>query len=244
MLSYQSSTNTTGSFSLQHQHYLSELHHNRLDLIDACDNFHSLVRALSDVLGPTSGIDSDDVDENDLIRLMELYTSQESQWHQYAFADSSRNYTRNLVDEGNGKSNLLLIVWNPGCGSPIHDHADAHCVMKILKGCLKETLYALPSSATEKVSSKGASTPPQLVKETTYRGNDVTYISDKIGLHKISNPSNGEVAVSLHLYTPPHAAKFGFNLFDEKTGKQSHIKQAGFFSDRGKLIEERAFGSF
>jgi len=215
-----------------------------LDVIDPCDDFHRLVRQLSDVLGPSSGINSADVDENELIRLMEQYTSQESQWRHYAFADSSRNYTRNLVDEGNGKSNLLVILWNPGRGSPIHDHADAHCVMKILKGNLKETLYALPQSSHQQVGVlEGTMTPPQVVQETTYHENGVTYISDKIGLHKISNPLNDEVAVSLHLYTPPHAANFGFNLFDETTGKPTHINQASVFSDRGKLIEKCKFAS-
>ncbi|KAH0830890.1 hypothetical protein AYO21_10839 [Fonsecaea monophora] len=244
MLSYQQPPSTTGPYLPEPEPAFSSHHYGQLNRIDPCDDFHLLVRALSDVLGPSSGINSDDVDENELIRLMEQYVSQESQWRHYAFADLSRNYTRNLVDEGNGKSNLLVIVWNPGRGSPIHDHADAHCVMKILKGSLKETLYALPPSLTEKTGSNGALMPPRIVKEATYHENEVTYISDKIGLHKISNPSNDEVAVSLHLYTPPHAANFGFNLFDEKTGKPTHIQQAGFFSDRGKPIEKCKFGSF
>jgi cysteine dioxygenase len=38
---------------------------------------------------------------------MENYTSCESEWSKYAFSDLSRGYTRNLVDEGNGKSNLV-----------------------------------------------------------------------------------------------------------------------------------------
>ncbi|KAL6241466.1 hypothetical protein RBB50_011730 [Rhinocladiella similis] len=212
---------------------------------DTSNAFHRLVRALSDVLGPSSGINSEDVDENDLIRLMEEYDSQESDWGHYAFSDPSRNYTRNLVDEGNGKSNLLLLVWNPRKSSPIHDHADAHCVMKILKGNLTETLYSVPPGQSDSdSSSSGASTPPHIVKETLYHENQVTYISDKIGVHKISNPSLTEVAISLHLYTPPHAAHYGFNIFDEKTGKPTHIQQAGFFSDRGKVIEKCKFGSF
>ncbi|KIW96430.1 uncharacterized protein Z519_03499 [Cladophialophora bantiana CBS 173.52] len=244
MLSYQQPPSTADSYILKPEPAHSSHHYDRVGLVNPCDEFHRLVRALSDVLGPSSGINSDDVDENDLIRLMEQYSSQQSHWRHYAFADLSRNYTRNLVDEGNGKSNLLIIVWNPGRSSPIHDHADAHCVMKILKGSLKETLYALPPCLTEKTDSNGALTPPQIVKESIYHENEVTYISDKIGLHKISNPSNDEPAVSLHLYTPPHAANFGFNLFDEKTGKPTHIKQAGFFSDRGKLIEKCKFGSF
>ena len=58
-----------------------------------------------------------------------------------------------------------------------------------------------------------------MVKETTFNENEVTYIHDHIGLHKISNPSKTEVAVSLHLYTPPHAANFGFN------GKQNVLSR-------------------
>ena len=208
----------------------------RLSLNSPADPFHSLVKALSDVLGPSSGIDSADIDPNNLIDLMTKYKSNEADWQQYAFADCSRNYTRNLVDEGNGKSNLLIVVWNPGKGSPIHDHADAHCVMKILKGSLKETLYQ--KQVISEDQSPESSTPPEITKETTYLKDEVTYISDQIGLHKIANASDDEVAVSLHLYTPPHAANFGFNLFDERTGKCTHIKQAGFYSDRGEVVKE------
>ena len=143
---------------------------------------------------------------------------------------------RNLVDEGNGKSNLLIVVWNPDKASPIHDHADAHCVMKILKGSLKETVYT--------VADEEHQSPPEVVKESTFKRDEVTYISDQIGLHKISNASATEVAVSLHLYTPPHAANFGFNLFDEKTGKTTHIKQVGFFSERGNIRKENKLGAF
>jgi cysteine dioxygenase len=212
----------------------------RYDLTCPRDPFHCLVKSLSDVLGPSSGINSADVNPQDLINLMSIYTSNETEWKEYALSDPSRNYTRNLVDKGNGKSNLLILVWNPGQGSPIHDHADAHCVMKILKGSLTETLYNMPVDVK---GESGTRTPPRVVKETTYRRNEVTYISDDIGLHKISNPSMGEPAVSLHLYTPPHAANFGFHLFDEKTGKSTHIKQAGFFSDSGRLVDQARYGS-
>jgi cysteine dioxygenase len=216
---------------------------------DQPNAFHHLVRGLSAILGPSSGIDSADINENDLIRLMQTYTSEESHWRQYAFADPSRNYTRNLVDEGNGKSNLLVVVWNPGRSSPIHDHANAHCVMKILKGNLRESLYEWPcrseidANNLKQLASLTPMAPPTVVKETLYSENEVTYISDQIGLHKITNPSDTEVAVSLHLYTPPHAANFGFHLFDERTGKATHIKQAGFYSSRGELVESK-FGSF
>ncbi|KAJ5973654.1 hypothetical protein N7481_010864 [Penicillium waksmanii] len=106
--------------------------------------FEKLVRDLSAVLGPSSGLDSDDVDPMVIQKLMDKYVSNESEWHSFALGDASRAYTRNLIDEGNGKSNLLILVWTPGKGSAIHDHANAHCVMKILKGKLQETLYSWP----------------------------------------------------------------------------------------------------
>jgi cysteine dioxygenase len=71
------------------------------------DNFQSLVQALSEKLGPCSGIDSDDVDERELQQLMQDYISDESEWAKYFFPSSKMAYTRNLVDKGNGKSNLV-----------------------------------------------------------------------------------------------------------------------------------------
>jgi len=71
------------------------------------DQFHRLVKALSDILGSSSGIDSDDVDPHEIERIMSAYTSDESEWSKYALCEPYMNYTRNLVDEGNGKSNLV-----------------------------------------------------------------------------------------------------------------------------------------
>jgi cysteine dioxygenase len=73
------------------------------------DPFHRLVADLSRILGPSSGLNSEDVDVQKLHRLMEDYTSDEKEWSKYAFSDYSRGYTRNLVDEGNGKSNLVSL---------------------------------------------------------------------------------------------------------------------------------------
>jgi hypothetical protein len=71
------------------------------------DQFHQLVEDLSRILGPSSGLTSNDVDVKHLEELMVNYISKDREWQRYAFADLSRGYTRNLVDEGNGKSNLV-----------------------------------------------------------------------------------------------------------------------------------------
>ncbi|OQD75249.1 hypothetical protein PENDEC_c008G00303 [Penicillium decumbens] len=197
--------------------------------------FEKLVEDLSSALGPSSGLDSDDVDPINIQQLMEKYISNSSEWGSYALGDASRAYTRNLIDEGNGKSNLLILVWSPEKGSAIHDHANAHCVMKVLKGELQETLYSWPDQGR---IEDGQTSPPQVNRQTVYGENQVTYMSDKLGLHRISNPSPDNFAISLHLYTPPNAAIHGFCLYDEKTGKAKHIKQNNFFSIRGMRLDD------
>jgi cysteine dioxygenase len=74
-------------------------------------NFGDLIKAISSALGPTSGLDSEDVDHDQLIILMEEYRSDETEWLPYSLFDSNRNYTRNLVDDTNGKSNILVVCW-------------------------------------------------------------------------------------------------------------------------------------
>jgi hypothetical protein len=71
------------------------------------NRFDDLVLALRQALGPSSGLTSDDVDVDHLDRLMRDYDSDPREWSRFAMGDESRGYTRNLVDEGNGKSNLV-----------------------------------------------------------------------------------------------------------------------------------------
>lgn len=206
-------------------------------------DFEQLIQSIGDVLGSTSGLDSDGVNHDELVQLMQAYTSDESEWSQYAMSVPGKNYTRNQVSDINKKANVLVVVWvchlylmnaytinsnqEPGKGSPIHDHAGAHCVMKMLKGQLKETLYDQPYHPAQ-----------DPVKVTTYEEGQVTYISDKIGLHKVENISNIDRAVSLHLYTPPHAHNYGFNIFDQATGKCFHTKSSTLYSDKSIICKK------
>lgn len=73
----------------------------------ASTEFERLVVALKQALGPESGLTSDGVDLNHLTHLMEQYDAKGLGWLPYYFEDASRGYTRNLVDRGNGKSNLV-----------------------------------------------------------------------------------------------------------------------------------------
>lgn len=78
--------------------------------VAALDGFHSLVKDINEVLGPSSGIDSAEIDVDELKSLMASYQSDSAEWTKYAFEDQTRAYTRNLVDDCNGKSNLVSRV--------------------------------------------------------------------------------------------------------------------------------------
>ncbi|KAF1971971.1 cysteine dioxygenase type I [Bimuria novae-zelandiae CBS 107.79] len=193
--------------------------------------FEVLVQQLSQKLGPCSGIDSEDVNAEELERLMTEYVSEQAHWEKYFFPSPHHAYTRNLVDKGNGKSNLLILVWSPNKSSPVHDHANAHCIMKILKGFLVETRYAWP---TVQLNQGIEDHPLEVISQKTYNENEVTYMSDKLGLHRISNPDPKDYAVSLHLYTPPNAAVYGCNIFDEQTGQSRHVAKCTVYSEYGR----------
>lgn len=82
-----------------------------------------------------------------------------------------------------------MLVWTPGKGSPIHDHGNAHCIMKILHGSLTESRYEFPDGDKKKTM--------ELISERTHKANDVAYMADELGLHKMENKGD-DYAISLH----------------------------------------------
>lgn len=185
--------------------------------------FEELIDDIKRILGPSSGINTADVDTASLMGTLKQYVSKRSDWQHFAFEDNTIAYTRNGVDTINSKANLLVLVWTPGKGSAVHDHANAHCIVKILQGSLRETLYHPPISSSDDAL--------KVRRVTDFYENDVSYMSDTLGLHKMANI--GEIpAVSLHLYTPPFAAKFGCNIY-EKNGVKHHVSMSNLYSNKG-----------
>lgn len=171
-------------------------------------------RSLDELIASLHVLFEDDkVNIEDVKEVMENYTSNEEEWGKYAIYDNHR-YTRNLVDEGNGKFNLMLLCWGESQGSSIHSHSDAHCFMKILDGTLTETLYHWPEKSSKKQ-------PMEPFAANDYQENQVAYICDEKGLHRVENRSHTETACSLHLYSPPFDS---CQCFDQRTGKTYNSK--------------------
>jgi len=172
-------------------------------------SFEGLIKELLEIF------ESDHVNVDQVIDLLGAYRSNPLDWNKYVKFDDHR-YTRNLVHEGNGKFNLMLLCWGEGMGSSIHDHSGAHCFVKMLDGQLQETLYEWP---TEEDAAMGAPLVQRSVNQC--QTNQVAYINDSIGLHRMENPSHTDKAISLHLYSPPFSKCM---MFDERTGHQTQCK--------------------
>ncbi|XP_025242809.1 cysteine dioxygenase type 1 isoform X1 [Theropithecus gelada] len=171
----------------------------------------------------------DEVNVEEVQAIMEAYESDPTEWATYAKFDQYSYgrglqfvvvggggggwlwYTRNLVDQGNGKFNLMILCWGEGHGSSIHDHTNSHCFLKMLQGNLKETLFAWPDKKSNEMVKKS---------ERVLRENQCAYINDSIGLHRVENISHTEPAVSLHLYSPPFDT---CHAFDQRTGHKNKV---------------------
>uniref|UniRef100_A0A4W3JV07 Cysteine dioxygenase n=1 Tax=Callorhinchus milii TaxID=7868 RepID=A0A4W3JV07_CALMI len=134
--------------------------------VQTVETLAELVKKLHEIFS------ADKVNVEEVQNLMGSYKSNPVEWSKYAKLDKYR-YTRNLVDEGNGKFNLMILCWGEGHGSSIHDHTDSHCFLKLLQGQLKETLFNWPDvkSKSQEMSKKW---------EKTLQENQCTYINGKI----------------------------------------------------------------
>lgn len=117
-----------------------------------------------------------------LTNVMEQYNTSDYLKH-VAYDPDTYNkktlFANNMVE-------IVLICWKEGQKSPIHDHPENGCIMKLLSGQLKEVRY------TTNLKNNAV---------TYIKPNDVLYIDNYIGFHDIEALKD---SVSLHVYSPPH----------------------------------------
>jgi cysteine dioxygenase len=188
--------------------------------VPAVDTLTDLIRELHNVFS------FDKVNVDYVKALLSAYQSNPLEWRKFAKFDTFR-YTRNLVDSGNGKFNLMILCWGEGHGSSIHDHSNADCFVKVLDGTIMETMFDWPTDSTPD-DDEGMGMTEKVVHK--YSKNGVTYINDSMGLHRVENPSHADKTVSLHLYCPPFDS---CQIFDQRTGTRSEAKVT-FWSKYGK----------
>jgi predicted metal-dependent enzyme (double-stranded beta helix superfamily) len=114
-------------------------------------------------------------------------------WNRYAHSDPTKNYSRNLIASDNETFTLLMLVWNPGKASPIHDHPCDGCWVRVCEGKIQEARYEIDAE-TDKL---------EMISDAVIEDSAPTFMNNYIGYHKVGNPSDTQPAVTLHLYCPP-----------------------------------------
>ena len=112
----------------------------------------------------------------------------------FCFIDTDKNYTRNLIATDDETFTLLLLCWNPGKYSPIHDHPCNGCWMRVCQGCVNEVQYRDDYSVNEGDCEKGTASTAELqsthsfvrTTDTVFHEGQQTFIHDNIGYHKVS----------------------------------------------------------
>ena len=134
---------------------------------------------------------------NSIIRSINIPTSA----FEYCCSWSNKSFTRNCIVE-NEKFELILLCWEEGQKTAIHDHGGEECWVKVIQGEFRETIYKVDEAGELKV-----------VKSIISKAGDISYMVDFMGCHRLENLSNTR-SMSLHLYAKPIRK---CRIFDEKS---------------------------
>lgn len=118
---------------------------------------------------------------NDIIPILKQY--QGTDWITYLYRDCNTGYHRVLLDRSTNYS-LFLMTWYPRAMTNIHFHPN-NCYFKVLYGSFVEHQFT-----PEK----------QYIDKYTLQRNDVGFINNSIGCHRLINNQPNDLAVSLHVY--------------------------------------------
>lgn len=114
-------------------------------------------------------------------------------WRKY-IKHNKNTYTKIKIHEQLDYE-IYLIIWDIRSKTPIHDHADNGCWLKVLEGEVNEKKYSGNLS---------------LIYNNIYKKNDVSYMNNNIGFHSITNLDN--ISYTLHVYSPPNYKTIYFSV--------------------------------
>jgi cysteine dioxygenase len=135
------------------------------------------------------------------------------------FAD--REYARNLVLR-TPQFELLVLCWQPGQHTTIHDHAGSLNAIRVRSGELDSRVFRPAPGA-----QPGAG-PVELVSEDRVGPGQPLVGVDRGGVHQLANTSDGNL-VTVHVYAPP---LLELTVFDtESPAVQKHLLRYSLAED-------------
>lgn len=99
------------------------------------------------------------------------------------------SYQRNRVHL-NEHFELVVLCWEPGQSSSIHDHGRSNCLYLILDGSMEEDRFELDADGE-----------PQKTGSKVYGRGGITLAPGHL-IHRINNNTDARL-VTLHIYSPP-----------------------------------------
>lgn len=115
-------------------------------------------------------------------------------WKEHVVIETC-SYYRDLFYTSD-KFDIIVITWAKGHRCPIHNHPDDGCSVKVLEGNITEERFN--SQTFEELYT------------STYCKDDIMYIDDSLGYHRMCNTGN-TCCTTLHIYAPGHYKPIYFN---------------------------------
>jgi cysteine dioxygenase len=150
--------------------------------------------------------------DDDVLCLLNQLVLQPKAWRRYVQL-SQDNYTRTLVALEQAFS-VVIICWNNGQSSPIHDHGPGtRSWAKVLSGALEMRTYASARGTAGRAPAGVGALPgfrpraqasSDVIDTKLFQTGQCLSESEYSGLHKMGNASTKEPAISLHVYSPPY----------------------------------------
>ena len=108
----------------------------------------------------------------------------------YAVCEDDANYVRTLLYRDQ-RVEMLALTWKPGQRSPVHDHGESTCIVRIVEGLAHEHVYR----------SRGTLKGERRFIERELKPGIVTRAPGAM-THSLGNDGES-VLVTLHVYSPP-----------------------------------------
>ena len=148
-------------------------------------------------------------------------------------------YLRITLGENDGESPgipYVMEIWPIGHYSPIHSHADANAIIRVLHGSIHVSLYPFLCDEKDGVLP---------FAEADFQKDDITWISPTINqTHKLINlKENKDTCITIQCYMYDKHNKIHYDYFDyiDKTGKIEQYEpdsDKGFIDFKKKMREE------
>lgn len=111
---------------------------------------------------------------------------------------------------------ILVLGWEPGQATPIHDHAGQLGWVRVLRGVIEETAYrpVEPLGFTHTDLRGAERRPAHLHVDCCAQvpaGPAVARVDPVRAIHRLRNPGR-ERAITLHAYAKPHAVCLAFDM--------------------------------